>query len=80
MLHLKGFKIGRRHVATLMRTMGLEALYRKKSTSKRNPEHKVYPYLLRGLAIDQPLITSGVPTSSRACVAPFEHNDDGFLH
>jgi putative transposase len=54
MLHLKGFKIGRRHVATLMRTMGLEALYRKKSTSKRNPEHKVYPYLLRGLTIDQP--------------------------
>jgi putative transposase len=54
MLGLRGIKIGRRHVATLMRTMGLEALYRKKSTSKRNPEHKVYPYLLRGLTIDQP--------------------------
>jgi putative transposase len=54
MLRLKGFKIGRRHAGTLMRLMGLEALYRKKSTSKKNPEHKVFPYLLRGLTIDQP--------------------------
>lgn len=54
MLRLKGFGVGRRHVGTLMRLMGLEALYRKKSTSKRNPEHKVFPYLLHGLAIDRP--------------------------
>jgi putative transposase len=53
-LRLKGFEVGRRHVGTLMRLMGLEALYRKKSTSKRNPEHKVFPYLLRGLTIDRP--------------------------
>jgi putative transposase len=50
----KGFSIGRRHVARLMRLMGLEALYRKKVTSRRNPEHPVYPYLLRNLVIDEP--------------------------
>ena len=33
----------------LLRTMGLEAVYQKPNTSRRNPEHKVYPYLLRGL-------------------------------
>ena len=43
--------IGRRHVATLMRRMGIEALYRKPSLSRRHPAHRVYPYLLRHLAI-----------------------------
>jgi hypothetical protein len=37
--------VGRKHVATLMRRMGIEALYRKKSTSKPHPEHVIYPYL-----------------------------------
>lgn len=46
-----GFEVGRRHVATLMRRMGIEALYCKKSTSRRHPGHKVYPYLLRGRRI-----------------------------
>jgi putative transposase len=54
MLKQDGHLIGRRHVARLMRLMGIEALYRTKSTSKRNPEHKVFPYLLRGLAITRP--------------------------
>jgi len=49
-----GYKVGRRHVATLMRLMGIEALYRKRSTSRRNPEHPVFPYLLRKLTIDRP--------------------------
>jgi len=53
MLHLEGFKVGRKHVATLMRKMGIEALYRKPRTTKRHPEHRVYPYLLRGLPITQ---------------------------
>jgi len=49
-----GYSIGRRHVARLMRLMGIEALYRKKRTTKRNPEHPVFPYLLRGLTINRP--------------------------
>lgn len=51
----KGYApLGRRHVARLMRLMGIEALYRKQRTSKRNPEHPVFPYLLRNLVIDHP--------------------------
>jgi len=46
--------IGRRPVATLMRRMGLEALYRKPSLSRRQPGHRIYPYLLRDLAISRP--------------------------
>ena len=45
---------GRRHVSTLMRRMGIEALYRKPNTSRRHPRHLVYPYLLRGLAVIRP--------------------------
>ena len=51
MLNQDGFNVGRKHVGTLMRKMGVEALYRKPKTTKRHPEHKVYPYLLRGLPI-----------------------------
>ena len=40
--------------ATLMRRMGIEALYRKPSLSQRHPAHQVYPYLLRDLAISRP--------------------------
>jgi len=54
LLNQEGTTIGRRHVATLMKRMGLEALYRKPSTSKPAPGHKVYPYLLRGMTIDRP--------------------------
>jgi len=50
----EGVQVGRKHVATLMRRMGIEALYRKKNTSRRHPEHAVFPYLLRGLKIDRP--------------------------
>ena len=49
----KGFWIGRKKVRTLMRRMGLFAIFPKKNTSKRNPEHPVYPYLLRDVAIDR---------------------------
>ena len=38
----------------LMKRMGVEALYRKPKTTKRHPQHRVYPYLLRGLVIDRP--------------------------
>jgi putative transposase len=54
LLNKEGVEIGRRRVATLMRRMGIEALYRKPDTSKPAPGHKVYPYPLRGLTIDRP--------------------------
>ena len=50
-LRQAGVKIGRRHVGTLMRHMGIEALAPQPGTSKPHPGHKVYPYLLRNLAI-----------------------------
>jgi putative transposase len=53
LLRAGGIDVGRKHVATLMRRMGIEALYRKKSTSKRHPEHAIYPYLLRNVAIER---------------------------
>ena len=49
-----GVSIGRRHVATLMKRMGIEALYRKPNTSKPSPGHKIYPYLLRGVKVEKP--------------------------
>jgi putative transposase len=54
LLNQEGIVIGRCHVTTLMKRMRIEALYRKPSTSKPAPGHKIYPYLLRGLTIDQP--------------------------
>jgi putative transposase len=53
LLRREGVDVGRKHVAKLMRRMGIEALYRKKNTSKRHPEHAIYPYLLRGVAIER---------------------------
>lgn len=53
-LNREGFRVGRRHVATLMARMGIEALYRRPKTTQKHPSHKVYPYLLRGLTIDRP--------------------------
>ena len=50
----EGRKIGRRHVTTLMKRMGIEALYRRPCTTKPEPGHKIYPYLLRGVAITRP--------------------------
>ena len=54
LLRQEGQAIGRRQVATLMRRMGLEALYRKPHLSHRQPAHRIYPYLLRDLAISRP--------------------------
>jgi putative transposase len=47
----EGIRVGRRHVRTLMRRMGMEALCPQPGTSQRQPDHKVYPYLLRQLVI-----------------------------
>ena len=52
MLNREGVSIGRRHVATMMKHMGIEAIYRRPNTSKPAPGHKIYPYLLRGLTIE----------------------------
>ena len=54
LLNREGIAVGRRHVATLMRRMGVAAIYRKPNTSKPAPGHKIYPYLLRGLLVDRP--------------------------
>ena len=54
LLRSEGYHVGRRHVATLMKKMGIEALYRRPNTSKPAPGHKIYPYLLRNLPITRP--------------------------
>jgi putative transposase len=54
LLNLEGHRVGRKRVATLMRRMGIEAIYRKRNTSRPHPDHQVYPYLLRHLCIDRP--------------------------
>ena len=53
-LHREGHEIGRKHVRTLMRRMGIEALYRKPRTSIPAREATIYPYLLENLVIDRP--------------------------
>ena len=53
LLAAEGSKLSRRHVKTLMQRMGIEAVYRRPSTSKPAPGHKIYPYLLRGLTIER---------------------------
>jgi putative transposase len=54
LLRLRGVIVGRKHVATLMRRMGLEALYRHPRTTQPHPGHRVFPYLLRDMAITAP--------------------------
>jgi putative transposase len=53
-LRLEGISVGRKHVATLMRKIGIEAIYRRANTSRRHPQNKIYPYLLRNLDVDRP--------------------------
>jgi putative transposase len=50
----ESYKIGRRHVKTLMKRMGIEALYRRPRTTKPAPGHTIYPYLLRGMEVTRP--------------------------
>ena len=53
-LRREGHAVGRKRVRTLMRRMAIEPLYQKPNTSKRHPKHKIYPYLLRHVAITGP--------------------------
>jgi putative transposase len=50
-LQVMGHQVGRQHVSTLMKKMGIAAFYRKPNLSKPHPQHKIYPYLLRGMDI-----------------------------
>jgi putative transposase len=54
LLQLEGSSVGRKHVRTLMKRMGIEALYRQPRTTQRHRGHAVYPYLLRNLSITRP--------------------------
>jgi putative transposase len=53
-LRREGWPVNRKRIKRLMRIMALEAIYQKPNTSRKHPDHKVYPYLLRGLVIDRP--------------------------
>ena len=53
-LHDAGCRVNRKKVGRLMKKMGIQALYPKPNTSKKHPQNKVYPYLLRNLTIDRP--------------------------
>ena len=50
----EGVCVGRRDVATMMKRMGIAAIYRRPNTRKPTPSHKIYPYLLRGVKIERP--------------------------
>ena len=54
LLRRDGWTVGRKHITTLMRKMGIEALYQRPHTSRRHAAHPIHPYLLRGLTIDRP--------------------------
>jgi putative transposase len=54
LLNQEGFAVGRKHVGTLMKKMGIEALYRRPRTTKPEPGHKVYPYLLGKTKVVRP--------------------------
>ena len=53
-LHRKGFTIGRERVQSLMKKMGISAVYPKPKLSKKDPEHKIYPYLLSNINVVGP--------------------------
>ena len=54
LLRGEGIEIGREHVATMMKRMGIEAIFRRPNTSKPAPGHKIYPYLLRSVVVERP--------------------------
>ncbi|MDH6153287.1 MULTISPECIES: IS3 family transposase [Paraburkholderia] len=68
LLRREAHEIGRRHVRTLMKRMGIEALYCKPNTSRRNAQHKIWPYLLRSMTINRANQVWALDTSSRGFV------------
>ena len=73
LLWQQGLEVGRRHIKTLMKRMGIEAIYRKPNTSKPAPGHKIYPYLLRDLAVTR----SNQAWAMDITYVPMEH---GFVY
>ena len=67
-LSREGVPVGRRRIRRLMRKLGLWAVRPKRNTSKPNPAHKIYPYLLRGKVIDQP--NQSLPRRRPGCGRP----------
>jgi putative transposase len=53
MLRREGFAVGHKHVGTLMKRMGIEAMYRRPNTSRKHAPHRIWPYLLRNRKIDR---------------------------
>src|SRR5665213_4245884 len=54
LLRQQGVEVGRLHVGTMMKRMGIEAICRRPNTSKPAPGHRIYPYLLRNIAVTRP--------------------------
>ena len=52
-LQTQGHMVNRKRVQGLMRLMGIEAIYQRQRTSRPAPDHRIYPYLLRGLVIER---------------------------
>jgi putative transposase len=88
LLWQQGLEVGRRHIKTLMRRMGIEAIYRKPNTSKPAPGHKIYPYLLRGMAVTRPHGAGihlsgrggGLVQPPRSCLEVIDHDGGILLH
>ena len=55
-LHREGWSVNRQRAKRLMKVMAIEAIYQEPNTSGGHPDHKVYPYLLRGLAIGRSML------------------------
>jgi putative transposase len=70
-LRREGWAVNRKRMRRLMRLMGLQAIYQKPNTSRAQPEHRVHPYLLRGLTIDRP--NQSLPPRRRGSGARTSH-------
>ena len=80
MLRRDEHRAGRKHVVTLIKKMGIEALYKKPATSRRHPEHAVYPYLLRAMQIKAGELRLGCRYQLYSDEALVEHADGRFLY
>jgi transposase InsO family protein len=63
-LRREGHVVNRKRVRRLMRQMGLQVIWQKPNTSQPNPEHKTYPYLLRGLTIEHQVWATDITYSA----------------
>ena len=72
-LQSHGHVVNRKRVQRLMRLMGIEAIYKRQCTSRPAPDHRIYPYLLRGLVIER----VNQVWAADICYIPMAH---GFLY